>query len=66
MTLCAASAVQVNTVVSIVKYVSALNTLSIARGGSDTIQNGTASLTRTALGARVDLVSDGVSNWTVI
>jgi len=65
LTLVAASSVQANTVVSVVKT-SASNTLSIQRGGSDTLNGGTSAITRTANYARVDLVSDGVSAWVTI
>lgn len=64
-TLCAANAVQANTVISIVKT-SATGTLTIARAGSDTINGGASSLTRTENYSRVDLVSDGVSAWVTI
>ncbi len=65
ITLMAASAVQANTVVSVQKTAAA-NTVSVARGGSDTINGATSSLTLTALGDRVDLVSDGVSAWVTL
>lgn len=64
-TLCAANAVQANTVVSVVKT-SATGTLTVARAGSDTINGGTSSLTRTSNYSRIDLVSDGVSAWVTI
>lgn len=64
-TLCAANAVQASTVVSVVKT-SGTGTLTIARAGSDTINGGTSSLTRTTIYSRVDLVSDGASAWTTI
>lgn len=65
LTLPAASAVHPNVVYSVEK-VSASNTLSIARAGSDTINGGTTALTLSALHGRYDLVSDGVSAWRTV
>lgn len=65
LTLPAASAVAVDTVVSAEKL-GAANTLTIQRGGSDTINGGTTSLTLTANASRYDLYSDGVSAWKTL
>ena len=61
LTLPAASAVQPRTVISVSK-VGAAGTLTVAAASGGTI-NGAASLALTTDGARVDLVSDGVSKW---
>lgn len=65
LTLVAASSVQANTPVRLVKS-SASNTLTYQRGGSDTLNGGTSGLTLTALNSTVTLVSDGVSAWRTI
>jgi hypothetical protein len=41
-------------------------TISLARGGSDTINGGTASVVCSTKYGSVDLISDGVSKWTVV
>lgn len=61
LTLPAASAVNAHTVMSVAKTATA-NTLTVQRAGGDTLNGGT-SVALTANGARVDLVSDGVSKW---
>ncbi len=65
LTLPAASALQVDTPITIEKIASA-NTLTIQRGGSDTVNGGTSSIARTANDSYYTLVSDGVSNWVTI
>lgn len=65
LTLPAASAINANTVITIEKIASA-NTLTIQRGGSDTLNGGTSTLTRTSIGAYYTLISDGVSNWRTL
>ena len=65
LTLPLANAVNANTVVSIVKTAT-VNTLSVARQGSDTLNGGTAVITLTAVNSRYDLVSDGASAWVTI
>lgn len=64
LTLPAASAVGANTVLSVQKT-SASNTLTIQRGGSDTVEGGT-SVSLTANYGRYDLYSDGVSAWKIV
>jgi hypothetical protein len=46
--------------------VSAVNTLSIQRGGSDTINGGTTPIVLNTAGAAVILTRDGTNNWTAI
>lgn len=71
-TLPAANAVnagQAITVTDLAGGVTALNTLTIVRAGSDTITAGTVSATSVALaapGAAYLFVSDGVSKWTAL
>lgn len=64
LTLPAANAVSANTVFSASKTAAA-NTLTVQRAGSDTVNGGT-NTTATALNARIDLISDGVSAWVTI
>lgn len=66
-TLPAANAVSAGRTISFFDTLPAINganTLTIARAGSDTI-NGAASFVCAVPGARWDLVSDGVSRWSV-
>ena len=65
ITLPAASSPNANTGFSLVKIASA-NTMKYKRGGTDTLNGGTATLTATALGARVNYISDHVSAWVTI
>lgn len=64
LTLPAASAPGANTVFSFVKTVAG-NSLTVQRAGGDTI-DATTSVSVTAVNARVDVVSDGVSAWVTI
>lgn len=64
LTLPAANAVNANTVFSAVKTAAA-NTLTVQRAGADTVNGGTDTAA-SASGARIDLVSDGVSAWVTI
>jgi hypothetical protein len=64
LTLPAASAVQVDTVVSVEKTTAA-NTLTVQRAGADLVNGGT-SLALTTNRQRVDLASDGVSAWRTV
>jgi hypothetical protein len=64
LTLPAASAVSANTVFSASKT-SASNTLTVQRAGADTV-NGGANTTATALNARINVISNGVSAWVTI
>lgn len=64
LTLPAANAVNANTVFSAVKT-AAGNTLTVQRAGADTVNGGT-NTTATALNARIDVISDGVSAWVTI
>lgn len=64
LTLPAASAPGANTVFSFIKT-AAGNTLTVQRAGGDTI-DGTTNVSVTAVNARVDVISDGVSAWVTI
>lgn len=64
LTLPAAAAPNANTVFSFVKT-SAANTLTVQRAGTDTLDGGT-SVSLTALNARLDVVSDGISAWVSV
>jgi hypothetical protein len=64
LTLPAANAVNANTVFSAAKT-AAGNTLTVQRAGADTVNGGT-NTTATALNARIDLISNGVSAWVTI
>jgi hypothetical protein len=48
------------------RTITATNTLSIARAGSDTIEGGTASIVLSSAGATVSLMTDGTSKWTLV
>ena len=64
LTLPAASAPNANTVFSFVKTAAA-NTLIVQRAGSDTLNGGT-SVSLTALNARLNVISNGISAWVSI
>jgi hypothetical protein len=68
-TLMSAGAVKAGQVIRVADQaggVTASNTLVIARNGSDTINGSATSITLSSAFSVVDLVSDGVSQWTVV
>jgi hypothetical protein len=68
-TLPAANAIPAGTrlvIIDEIRTVTATNTLTVARAGSDTIEGGTASIVLASGGASVGLISDGVSKWSII
>lgn len=62
ITLPAANTIQANTIVSVART-SASNTVTVQRGGSDSLDGGT-STTISGIYARKDFISDGTSAWT--
>lgn len=68
VTLMAANAVPAGFVVLVTDAsgnASGVNTITLTRVGADTINGGTTAVLNTAFGSK-ELVSDGVSKWTVI
>jgi hypothetical protein len=68
-TLPAANALKAGTMIIVLdeqRTVTATNTLTIARAGTDTIEGGAASIVLASGGANVRLMSDGSSKWSLI
>lgn len=48
------------------RTITATNTLSIARAGTDTIEGGSASIVLSSAGASVTLMTNGSSKWSIV